>query len=1143
MTDLSPSRDELRGLARVVDVPAVVGQFLNEVTFEDVVVEMIQNDLDQGATRTEISFEESQFVAQGNGTPVDEVGWKRLAVVLGAGGSVESKGDGIGTKNHGLRTLFRLGNYIRIRSGGFQTLQAVSSDGVVLDPGCWPRRRVDPHPVETGCRIEVPYRTQAVRPPQEGSDTPTLEVPTRAELRRLFDDFIRQAEWRILGCVAPWNTRSPTYELLVRHHAVTGEHVFACRTLRNAKIGSYHRVCEHRWPEGKVTIRRERAVAFTLPEPPGGRVPWIYRAPRRRVRVELSWPVNRRGKVVAPERGGHRYPLGYPNRTSSSGFTFSAPYISDTARHGQAKARAMFNDPLNAALRERIPSVMRNVALPELGPRAVDLLRANHVVDQELLDACIDADAVPTTGRGRGPFRVPVRWDDPWGHARSIATWIPGHLRQLDPSTPAWLRRRLATTTNERWVVVTEEHLLDLLRPPEEADACPLRSSTAWRRFLKDVPRLRELLDLFGRVPKAARRRWTLDGVHLPDLHGRPTRLRNLRRAEDMPPAIPGTPTPQLLHADLVHHPVLRSGVLAVRAFDESAHAKLVRGHSLTRSQKEAVFQWVLQRGDGLRVDALRHMRAQAIWKTRKGAFVVFEDLREPRQKTVARTMASVLHRPDPGILELQRVRRRAGSPLALQQEVTAADVATWHRQRHEHAHRTGSLGVLEQDMLALSKLKGLRGKIKVLAAAHHTLSAAGRRQLASSLHLRGTANVYGLLPQDAVRPRAPAELMELLGARRSPSAGAIHRALDHNIDPSKFERRLGAFFSSAPTEATVAGLARTPIVPVDGSPARADQLALVALKNRQDPWGAWRRKVDRDRFSPKTQRQLRRLGAVTAKVSEDSSVAFFRWLRSQANEVLQAHLPQVVAHWRSPLGPRRWAQEHPGLSNLPVVVKGQVSLLAANAWHRARLPDDSQLARALVSAGSTLPLVIVRPDLRWHPFRLLKGKVRGLRESAKRMGVASVDGAGARQPACEEVLDQLARRAVRERLQTYLAEVAGADVELRGRGRWLSEVRFREVRRADVLQQRLKVGNHRAVEVGVRHAGVDGVLYLASPAGSELEALFEALAEIMLVGPALPMHAMALGQAIAKARDLQAHIQWAPRVLVQREPDSGWVT
>ena len=72
--------------------------FLADLNRDDLIAELIQNDLDQNATFTEISFEEDELICHGNGRPVDKEGWHRLSYIQGAGDLVPAKSKKIGVK-------------------------------------------------------------------------------------------------------------------------------------------------------------------------------------------------------------------------------------------------------------------------------------------------------------------------------------------------------------------------------------------------------------------------------------------------------------------------------------------------------------------------------------------------------------------------------------------------------------------------------------------------------------------------------------------------------------------------------------------------------------------------------------------------------------------------------------------------------------------------------------------------------------------------------------------------------------------------------------------------------------------------------------------------------------------------------------
>lgn len=90
-------RPHLRSSA--LDGPAAVGQFLREVSLVDLVVEMVQNDLDAGATWTSFDFGEQGILYEWDGEPLNSKAWSQLESVIRAGGDVEAKRGGIGSKN------------------------------------------------------------------------------------------------------------------------------------------------------------------------------------------------------------------------------------------------------------------------------------------------------------------------------------------------------------------------------------------------------------------------------------------------------------------------------------------------------------------------------------------------------------------------------------------------------------------------------------------------------------------------------------------------------------------------------------------------------------------------------------------------------------------------------------------------------------------------------------------------------------------------------------------------------------------------------------------------------------------------------------------------------------------------------------
>ena len=115
----------------VTEFDAIPGfwNYLVGIDRADLIAELVQNDLDQGATSTIISFERTRLVCDGNGRPVEPEGWQRLRKILGAGDEVPAKRRRFGVKNHGLKTAFTIADEIRLMSDGKAIVQTLYAKG------------------------------------------------------------------------------------------------------------------------------------------------------------------------------------------------------------------------------------------------------------------------------------------------------------------------------------------------------------------------------------------------------------------------------------------------------------------------------------------------------------------------------------------------------------------------------------------------------------------------------------------------------------------------------------------------------------------------------------------------------------------------------------------------------------------------------------------------------------------------------------------------------------------------------------------------------------------------------------------------------------------------------------------------------
>ncbi|MEA3033388.1 MAG: hypothetical protein QOH86_1404, partial [Sphingomonadales bacterium] len=137
-------------------------QFVSGHNASDILRELVQNEFDGGGHTLTITFGSSELEIAGTGDDITPDGWERLSVIVGTGPVVGArdeivaeKTNGIGSKNFGLRSLFRFGDQIYVRSGGRVGLL----DLLTQETG---NEQDDHWTGEKGVRVSVPYRQQTV---------------------------------------------------------------------------------------------------------------------------------------------------------------------------------------------------------------------------------------------------------------------------------------------------------------------------------------------------------------------------------------------------------------------------------------------------------------------------------------------------------------------------------------------------------------------------------------------------------------------------------------------------------------------------------------------------------------------------------------------------------------------------------------------------------------------------------------------------------------------------------------------------------------------------------------------------------------------------------------------------------------------
>jgi hypothetical protein len=167
--------------------------FVRAHSASDVIREAVQNEYDAGGDTVNVVFGQGAVTITGNGKGIDAKGWRRLALMQGTGyvaatrQIVEAKTNSIGSKNAGVKSLFRFGDRIHISSRGRQSvldLRYGAPDVPRLDPAT---RKF------AGARITVPYRTA------DGD----LEAFEEASETTAFDEFVENLAESLIKLARP----------------------------------------------------------------------------------------------------------------------------------------------------------------------------------------------------------------------------------------------------------------------------------------------------------------------------------------------------------------------------------------------------------------------------------------------------------------------------------------------------------------------------------------------------------------------------------------------------------------------------------------------------------------------------------------------------------------------------------------------------------------------------------------------------------------------------------------------------------------------------------------------------------------------------------------------------------------------------
>jgi hypothetical protein len=308
-----------------------IEQFVVGHDASDVLRELVQNEFDGGGEKLALTFGTRELEVAGSGRGIDAGGWERLSVIVGTGNvmgsvrpeTVAPKTNGIGSKNFGLRSLFRFGDQIFVRSGG----QVALLDLQTQETG---RERDPAWRGEKGVRVHVPFRKDS----SERLEAFTLERENHSL------DLMAAGMPDTLVKLALDGRRRGVREVTIR--SVRTGRILQWRQdakrspSRLTGVASIVRKGQLVGGEGKPT--RFKEIEFSrgveIPAEHAGRsFPAYYKLPGGRLKIAVSLPLGRRG-IDASEQGHFYYPLKAPAARTGCAVSVSAPFELNTDRSG-----------------------------------------------------------------------------------------------------------------------------------------------------------------------------------------------------------------------------------------------------------------------------------------------------------------------------------------------------------------------------------------------------------------------------------------------------------------------------------------------------------------------------------------------------------------------------------------------------------------------------------------------------------------------------------------------------------------------------------------------------------------------------------------------------------------------------------------
>lgn len=973
-------------------------QFLSGLTQADLITELIQNELDAGATRTVIRIEVDRLTCEGNGAQVDEEGWTRLSFIRGAGKDAPRKQHRIGIKNHGLKTCFTVGDEIVVRSGGRFIKQTLYRDGMDQPPapGAFEAPELDSTEI-AGCRIEVPFRNRplvtTVGEPLE------FPVPTASVLEQLFRQACEDLPQRFLGVIRPDCRDRYTIEL---SHFALGCRIFEYRCGRARRLASgrlFTRTCRIKGEPETSSVIREGAFLFTLDLPPSNHeIPSFFRGPKGSV-GEVAWQMNSHGTPI-PIPGRLRYPIAYTgtgdNALTGMGVHFSAPFVSDQERHGSSASAS--NDMIVAQCIARFITVLRDFLVQRHGAKCLHLLEDPTAPDDAQLRvmtaALLSERAIPLARRHRGkvqfgprrdnngtchPVVVPVYLSDLSRMDRDLIALCPPDADRVDPDLPSEFVRLLAAKDFPGWkethVTFDERDVLHRMQPTALHSFFPWNCEDEWRRCLGNASVVKRCLDvlLVATLSKGISSQDIVDArknIYLSNSVGQPVLMSSLFIGNQLPTSLASLGMPPLLHEDLADHAIFRRTAWRLATFSFEALFDLLSSKAHAPETRRHLWNWISKNWGQIPKRLLSRIAQLEIWPARDGTLKRLGQLCLPRDSRVADVLREHVALPTQEVVRFPPLKRSGASCLKLRTAPGNDELAAYLSKEIS----SFALHVPLDDS-EVARFRAFEQSLNTLAE-HREIAAwlgqqpgigmARDRSLRpiSSLHAPNLTMVPLALLDADMLDRGETALDRVFPAQAFPTSDAIVRALRADgCRTVALTPRLKAWADAARREArTDNPVSEIDCIPHQGRLLKPRQLAFKG--NRGDFWADWKISLTGKNLSADEQELYRSAGVTSSEPDPETSREFFRWLASQPNSVLPQYVEQVVRHFTHPRSVRCWWESFPTVPCVLVKCGGECRLLSLEAATRKKghvcLPDFPELVQAIVGAPGATRVMLV---------------------------------------------------------------------------------------------------------------------------------------------------------------------------------------